>query len=162
MKQKLLKRVSIFVSKIMQIIGTFILTIFFLIKYFFNLVREIIMMVFAHDDDPKVEVETEPEPVFKFSYVWKLLGNQTPKQVGKIIFVHAKETAQNTNKKFWVDLEKILPVIFTVLVLFLLFIGLAVTGLLNILSMWIVFALGLILYFVFLSWIRSLFKKILK
>jgi hypothetical protein len=165
MKQKIRKQVSLFFSKIAPIVGTFILTTGFFIKYFVNVGWEIFMMVVSHDDqDEKAKKTTEEgeEEIFKFSYIWKLLENQSTKQVAKTILIHAKDMAHQMNKRFWLDMTMILPFILAILFVLLLFILAAILGVVNFISIWILVMIGIALYFIFLFRLRKIFKKFLK
>jgi hypothetical protein len=164
MKQKFFSQVSLFLNRIAQIAGMFILTIGFLIKYFVNLGWEILMMIVTHDDqDSKIKRDTvEPDEIFKFSYIWKLLENQSTKQVAKTILIHAKDMAHQMNKRFWLDMIMILPFISAILFVLLLFILAVVLGIVNLISIWILVMIGIVLYLIFLFRLRKIFKKFLK
>lgn len=162
MKTRIIKSVSRFLKHIIQVIYTFVLTIFFWVKYFINLAWEIIMTIFNKMDGLERE-DTEflefLEPLPKFSIVWRMLDQKNSKDMNKIILKSAKDSAHQMNKRFWKDLEKILPVALTALVLLLIFILLIALKIP--IGVWLLL-IGFILYFIFLILIRELLKKFLE
>jgi hypothetical protein len=103
------------------------------------------------------------DPLPKFSIVWRMLDQKNSKDMNKIVLKSAKDSAHQMNKRFWKDLEKILPVALTVLVLLLIFILLIALKIpIDLLGgIWLLL-IGLILYFIFLILIRELLKKFLE
>ncbi|MEI8090869.1 MAG: hypothetical protein WCG98_01020 [bacterium] len=165
MKRTLLSKVSLFLNRIIRIVGIFILTIFFFVTYFIHLTWEIFIRIATHDDDSlkeKGNTNEDEEEVFKFSYVRRLLKDQSAKQVGLILLTHAKEAALDMHKKFWQDLARALPFIIALLGVFLLFVISVLSGISTVIDSWILGLIGVALYVVFLVLLRSCFKKFLK
>ena len=161
------KKISQFLRRIVRIIGVFILTVFFFTKYFVNLAWEIITMVF-HEEEKKSTQSNDNETYFigedipKFSDIRGLLKNSPPKQVGKTILLSAKDMVHQTHKRFWKDMEKILPIILPLPVFVLLGVLMAYFGisLNNVGSIWLII-IGFVLYLVLFYVIRHRFKRFL-